>query len=152
MTLLGTFFALGLLMLKLKRSCEKPPSFEEAVKLALARETLSRDMQGLAECLQMACIHSISDARVIPFLRHTGHSRHTHVGASIPASRGVGKTEAGTVSPNSPRQPQALDNVTGVAERTTIQGTADSRVMSAECAEKKDTYKPCAEAEALQDT
>ena len=97
MTLLGTFFALGLLMLKLKRSCEKPPSFEEAVKLALARETLSRDMHGLAECLQMACIHSISDARVIPFLRHTGHRRHTHVGASIPASRGVGKTEAGSL-------------------------------------------------------
>ena len=87
----------------------------------------------------MACINLISHALAMPFLRHTGHNRHTHVGASIPASRGVGKTEAGTVSPSSPRQPQALDNAIGVTERTTIQGTADSRVMSAECAEKRDT-------------
>ena len=35
------------------------------------------------------------------------------------------------------------------AEGTTIQGTADSRVRSAEIAEKRDTYRPCAEAEAL---
>ena len=47
---------------------------------------------------------------------------------------------------------KALENVIGVAERTTIQGTADSRVTSAEIVEKRDIYKPCAGAEVLHNT
>ena len=152
MTLLGTFFALGLLMLKLKRSCEKPPSFEEAVKLALARETLSRDMQGLAASPANG-MHKFNQPRARNTIPQAHRTQQTHArGRFHSGFKGGWKKEAGTVPPSSPRQPQALDNVIGVAERTTIQGPADSRVMSAECAEKRDTYKPCAEAEALQDT
>ena len=100
----------------------------------------------------MACIKFISHARTAPLFLHIGHNRQLHEGDSIFASRGVGQIEAEIVCPSSPRQPQALENVIGVAERTTIQGTAVSRVMSAEIAGKRDTYKPCEVAEALHDT
>ena len=100
----------------------------------------------------MACIKLISHAHAAPLFLHTGHNRQIHAGDSIPAPSGVGQIEAEIVCPSSLQQPQALENVIGVAERTTIQGTAVSRVMSAEIAGKRDTYKPCAEAEALHDT
>ena len=141
-------------MLKLKRSCEQ-------IKCQASRRQLNwhwpekhcpETCRVSQHRLQMACIKLISHTHTAPLFLHTGHNRQTHMGNSIPAPWGVGQIETEIICPSSPQQPQALENVIGVAERTTIQGTLDSRVMSAEIVEKRDTYKPCAEAEVLHNT
>ena len=101
----------------------------------------------------MACIKLITYARAARAIAPAHRTQQTDACVRFHACSKWGlKTEAETVRPSSPRQPQALENINDMAERTTIQGTAVSRVMSAEIAGKRDTYKPCADAEALHDT
>ena len=128
-----------------KLRADKTPNLVEAVKLPLARETLSRQMQGLAASPANGG-HKVNQPRPHSTIL-SAHQTQQTCGRLHFCSKGVSTTQAKIVCPRSLRQPQVLENVISVAERTTIQGTADSRVMSAEIVEKRDTYKPCAEAE-----
>ena len=89
--LLGAFFASGLLMLKLKRSCEQIK--RQASWRQLNWHWPEKHCPGTCKVsqhhLQMACMKLISHARTAPLFLHPGHNRQMHVGNSIPALRGV---------------------------------------------------------------